>query len=378
MSGSRQNFAALARLRSLAAAGRYDDLETAARRAISENAGPVAIGYLAQALLHSNRPIEAAQAAHAFASADPTSDWALRLLAVAQSKVGRHKAANETARRAIAMRPDAVAPRLTAVSCSLAAKDVASARALADSCLEMAPDDTEVWATKGQVHDAANEPDEAEAAYRKALSVDPENAVALNNLGRIVLKRRRSWEAMDLFDRAAKADPRLEAPRKNLLRTAKFAGGDGLAWAWSLLASLVFVSAISEWEQGNLRVAAILACLVMALAIASRSSDASNIEDLPPAARELLKDQSWHAWLTPAIARRRLLAFFRRRSVLILLAILVIEVAVAAVTTSDAGGAVVAGLLIVALCVKFSPLGRTYWQRARAKLGNRRPFAPPR
>ena len=50
-------------------------------------------------------------------------------------------------------------------------------------------------------------PTEAEAAYRKAIEVDPNKASALFNLGLLLQQRGELRDAYDLYERAVKADP---------------------------------------------------------------------------------------------------------------------------------------------------------------------------
>ena len=58
-------------------------------------------------------------------------------------------------------------------------------------------------------HQQAGRLDEAEKIYRQALSVDPDNALAFNNLGSILLEREEFYDAEDCFRAALRAQPDL-------------------------------------------------------------------------------------------------------------------------------------------------------------------------
>ena len=60
--------------------------------------------------------------------------------------------------------------------------------------------------------------DEAEAAFRRALDVDPLDASAANNLGQVLERRRRHGEAADAYRRAVASQPGLRVARFNLGR----------------------------------------------------------------------------------------------------------------------------------------------------------------
>jgi tetratricopeptide (TPR) repeat protein len=77
---------------------------------------------------------------------------------------------------------------------------------------------------RGEKALAANKPEEAAAAYRKALEATPNWAPALNGLGSSLFKKGQSFEAIALFKSATEADPDLKLAWFNLGYAARKAG----------------------------------------------------------------------------------------------------------------------------------------------------------
>ncbi len=77
--------------------------------------------------------------------------------------------------------------------------------------LEYAPNMALAWSVKGVLHQRLGEPDKAEAAYRRALSLDPGDASTRNNLGVFLCERERQTEGLRLLREAAES-PRYPTP----------------------------------------------------------------------------------------------------------------------------------------------------------------------
>ncbi len=87
------------------------------------------------------------------------------------------------------------------------------------SALEVAPDSAGYRAARGldlELGEASTE--EVRSAYARAIELDPENAYALESLGRLSLPSDPE-QALEWFDRAAAAAPDLEGPRLGIART---------------------------------------------------------------------------------------------------------------------------------------------------------------
>jgi protein O-mannosyl-transferase len=80
-------------------------------------------------------------------------------------------------------------------------------RAALERCRTLYPDDAELLADLGDEYDAANDPARAEAAYRRALSVDPAFADVRLRLGRLLLRSGRREDALREAEEALRVQP---------------------------------------------------------------------------------------------------------------------------------------------------------------------------
>ncbi|MFZ7128515.1 MAG: tetratricopeptide repeat protein [Desulfobacterales bacterium] len=96
------------------------------------------------------------------------------------------------------------------------------------------PDDTAAWIQLGNLHFDASRFNEAIEAYEKSLELEPGNAMVLTDLGIMYRRIGKPREAVERFDRAIAADPKLENPRYNkgvvLLHDLKDREGAVQAW----------------------------------------------------------------------------------------------------------------------------------------------------
>lgn len=72
------------------------------------------------------------------------------------------------------------------------------------------------WMALGRVHDSNQDWQASEAAYVKALALQPDSPVVLNNIGMSLLLQHRYQEAAQEFQRALASDPGMEMLRANL------------------------------------------------------------------------------------------------------------------------------------------------------------------
>ena len=80
---------------------------------------------------------------------------------------------------------------------------------------EKNPQDITAWIDLGHQYFDANLPDEAIAAYEKALDIEPENANVWTDLGVMYRRSGSPDKAVDAFDRAMTIDPTHEISRFN-------------------------------------------------------------------------------------------------------------------------------------------------------------------
>ncbi|MBL8685057.1 MAG: tetratricopeptide repeat protein [Myxococcales bacterium] len=125
-------------------------------------------------------------AAKAFAQLEPDSSMAHSLFAEVAHRGGDFRAAAEHARRALAIDPD----------------DVRSLELFGLAQLDL-------------------DPRQAEAAFLRQLSIDPNASLALNNLGVALERQGRLWEAAKLFESAVRRDPTNELARNNTRLTLR-------------------------------------------------------------------------------------------------------------------------------------------------------------
>ncbi len=179
---------------------------------------------MAEAQLGQEQPKAALQAALAAAAGAAHSAQPQRLASIALSKLGRQEESLLAARLAAQLEPDAweaqvqLATALAASEGKLDEAGEAAARAV-----ELAPEQVRAHHAAGSVAAAAGKRAEAVAAYRKALSLDPLNSVAYNELARLNLDRaptapgaERLTGAAAGFARTLRIDPRAAVTRSNL------------------------------------------------------------------------------------------------------------------------------------------------------------------
>ncbi len=91
------------------------------------------------------------------------------------------------------------------------------------------PNDAGVFNDLGNLYQLAHKPAEAEAAYRRAVELDPERVSALFNLGLLLQEKGERREAVQLYKRAVKAEPRHAWAHYQLGTLYEAAGNEGNA-----------------------------------------------------------------------------------------------------------------------------------------------------
>jgi tetratricopeptide (TPR) repeat protein len=153
----------------------------------------------------------------------PQSGWPHRLASIAHGRAGAHQEALWHAREAARAEPLEWRSFTTLARALLHdPKNRDEARGAAQRGLQLAPNETETNMVAGAVAAAARRPDDAEAAYRRVLAIDPQNAVAHNELARLKMPKGRFASPSGLaqaatgFATAVRADPRRTVSRLNL------------------------------------------------------------------------------------------------------------------------------------------------------------------
>jgi len=120
-----------------------------------------------------------------------------RLLAAATvvmaASLGGCTAAVSTAIKTLDKDPDLVSINREA-ELAYESGEAAKAEALYKNLVRRMPNDAETWMRLGNLYARNNRPEEAAAAYQKALAIDSNEAKAWNNLG--VVRLRQAWAAL--------------------------------------------------------------------------------------------------------------------------------------------------------------------------------------
>ncbi|MET8000116.1 tetratricopeptide repeat protein [Nonomuraea glycinis] len=144
-------------------------------------------------MLSAGRPDSALAAAGAAAHLDPASEWAYRLVSLAQERIGRLPEAVDAAERAVLLAPGSWAARLrlAAVLRHVPGRwdEAAEQAALA---ARFAPEEPDTHVLVADLDLLRAEHAEAARAYREALRLDPRHAQARVNLGLTLLRWERS------------------------------------------------------------------------------------------------------------------------------------------------------------------------------------------
>jgi Flp pilus assembly protein TadD len=153
----------------------------------------------------------------------PEQEWHHRLASMALARLGKHDEAAWHAREAVRTAPHEFRA-LTNLARVLAPRraDRAQAREAADRALALAPEVVEAHLAYGAVAVADGRRDDAEAAYRNALAIDPQSSAAHNELARLGMQRGILASPGALarsaagFATAVGADPHASVSRRNL------------------------------------------------------------------------------------------------------------------------------------------------------------------
>ncbi|MBV9097336.1 MAG: hypothetical protein JO079_04680 [Frankiaceae bacterium] len=181
----------------------------------------------ARAYLGLNQVKEAERAAAAARAADPGNEWGYRLGAIVARQQLRPRVADELAAEAVRLAP--YEPNAHQV-CTLTAVDLGDVEgALAHSfeLLRLAPHSADSHYTAGLAFATAGRTVDAEAAFRHALSIDPQHAPSMGALAQMI-GRRDPEQAKQLRLAAVRTAPHVAHHRSQLLKRGGIASGGTL------------------------------------------------------------------------------------------------------------------------------------------------------
>lgn len=241
---------------------------------------------LAVAHLGAGRCRDAADAANRAVLAGPSDDWPYRLVSTAEAHLRNAQAARRAAGEACRLAPNewqawvclAQAALVTEADFDVAERAAANARRLA-------PDEADVHYVSGRVSFAREQWSAAEAHQQRALALNPAHSGALNELGRISLKKRDASRAADHFIQAARTAPDVSAYGHNVAVAVR-----------SLIARVIYLATFGTWalvvvtlvsrDSRSLAVWGLIATALLSAVLA-----AVRLRAMPPAARPLLRSR---------------------------------------------------------------------------------------
>jgi Flp pilus assembly protein TadD len=144
---------------------------------------------------------------------------------------GRVEEAIELLRKAIAMRPKSVEPRLSLVDAMISAEKYDEALVEADIAIHLDPTHAQPQHMKGVVLSRVGRNAEAEACFREALRLEPEAVFCLSGLGMQLFMVGEYAESAELFRRAVVLDPSSASGQRALARVEAVLGRPAQALA---------------------------------------------------------------------------------------------------------------------------------------------------
>lgn len=206
-----------ARAERLIELGRPDQaLAELERVLVADPADADALCLAAQAQLARGDAERAEELSRTALEVEPGGNWPLRLLALSLARLRRLTEAYDAAQAAVNAGPDVWQSHYTLAAVASAAPGLSYvALQAANRAVELAPLNPDTHAIRGRV---AIDRDRAlaEASLREALRLDPGHADAINDLGRLRLRRRDTLGAAAQFGHALKTDVRFHAAGENI------------------------------------------------------------------------------------------------------------------------------------------------------------------
>jgi tetratricopeptide (TPR) repeat protein len=275
---------------------RHDEVIALARRGLA--LAPDDSWLLAQLgnALADRDPKAAREAVGRAVAAAPDDPWAHRMAGRVLLTTGRAKAARQHAERAVALDPTDASSHLLLANvygdCGLPTK----AAQACDEVVRLAPHSPAGYVQRSKQMIEAKNWAAAERWARHALEIDPANSAALNNLA-VVLRQQGRWtEALDLFSRAAAAEPGDSVSADNARDTARNLGG--VAMGGLAIYGLITVVRIGFAASSTAGVV-VLVTLLVVLVVVGRRRSAREIEALPSHLQAFVRDQQRARWRDP-------------------------------------------------------------------------------
>jgi Flp pilus assembly protein TadD len=237
----------LARASTMLDVGRCDEATALVSRVVAaEPESSRAWCLLARAHLGTKRYVDAIGAANRAVSLDPADEWPHRLASNALIHLGNNADALRAAGEACRLAPELWQTHVCVAQAALASHHLDIANAAAARARALAPSEPDVHFLSGKVSLAGGSLTEAHSHQERALALDPAHSGALNELGRIRLRRHDTAGAIRHFMSAARSAPGEQVYSRNIdvviLRTVSNA-----IYAFMLIAVLlIWIPAVAD------------------------------------------------------------------------------------------------------------------------------------
>lgn len=207
----------LARASTMLDVGRCDEATALVSRVVAaEPDSSRAWCLLARAHLGTKRYVDAIGAANRAVGLDPADEWPHRLASNALIHLGNNADALRAAGEACRLAPDLWQTHVCVAQAALASAHLDIANAAAARARALAPSEPDVHFLFGKVALASGTLAEARSHQERALSLDPAHSGAMNELGRIRLKRHDTAGAIRHFMSAARSAPEEQIYSRNI------------------------------------------------------------------------------------------------------------------------------------------------------------------
>jgi tetratricopeptide (TPR) repeat protein len=170
-----------------------------------------------RALVGEGQYQEALKTASRAAALAPGDDWALRLVALSSSRLHLGEQAVHAATAAVRASPNHWQTHYQLAQCLQASKypTIHALEPLAHA-LRLGPNEGGIHRLSGSIHEDLHQLPLAQESYRRALAINPDDAIARHELARLSLRRGRLAAAADGFSSAVAMDPTLSIGIRNL------------------------------------------------------------------------------------------------------------------------------------------------------------------
>jgi tetratricopeptide (TPR) repeat protein len=167
-----------------------------------------AMGMLVAYDLQAKQPAKALERLQAQIAKEPGNGGFYTELAAVQFQTGDFKRALQSSQKAMQLSPDSLDAANVYTQAEVALNDVDPAIATWQAWAGAHPNDAHAWQMQGSLQEAKGDQSKAMEDYKKALQIDPNNAVASNNLAYLMVENGQNVDvALTLAQAARRALP---------------------------------------------------------------------------------------------------------------------------------------------------------------------------